>query len=253
MRELTLPPVNAAELVLPLPRLATILGYPEGKKVEAHSREVLNEAGHLFAVVARVNWRAVAVAVEKCERDEVSLEGGEKLSSTTLSARLKKAGGSETVIAGITLGAELDERITELNSAGRPDHSFFLDAVATCAMEVLSQNLYVRVCEEMASVNLIALPRTAPGYGSWNLSDQHRLKHILGAGSSFPVSILESGMLDPVRSILSLFPLTADPDHANSDSSISPCASCGALDCAYRRVERKSHADLPIFVPKGDS
>jgi len=252
MRELDLAVVDPAEVEISLSRLAVVLGYPEGKEIEGRAREVLHEAGRSFVDVARVRWRAVSVVIEDLEPDSVSLEGGVSLGSRALSSKLERAGGEEVVISGITLGAELDERVSELDREGRPDHSFFLDAVSTCAMEVLTRDQYVSVCDRTAPKGLIALPRTAPGYGSWDLSDQTLLAGLLTA-EELGISVLESGMLTPLRSTLGLFPLTRDAELASSRSELSPCATCGASDCPYRRAEQGALPDLPAFVPGAES
>ena len=67
------------------------------------------------------------------------------------------------------------------------------------------------------------------------------------------IRVLESGMLTPLRSTLGLFPLTHDTELASSASELSPCTTCGATACAYRRAEQGALPDLPVFVPGTES
>jgi hypothetical protein len=87
---------------------------------------------------------------------------------------------------------------------------------------------------------MAALPHYSPGYSGWDVSDQIKLSKLIqqAEGSELPgeLSIMDTGMLRPKKSLLGLFGLTRHLDKVRADARLVPCKSCSLSKCQYRRA-----------------
>jgi hypothetical protein len=87
---------------------------------------------------------------------------------------------------------------------------------------------------------MAVLPHYSPGYGGWDVSDQGPLfdlvrktrDHALPAD----VRVLESGMLQPKKSLLAVFGYTRRLDKVKALPGLVPCENCSFSPCQYRRM-----------------
>ena len=86
------------------------------------------------------------------------------------------------------------------------------------------------LAEEMAPRFLT--DRFSPGYGDMPLDDQHALFRILNVSRRIGISLSESGLMIPQKSVTALIGVADRPQPKRSRG----CASCGMREnCPYRK------------------
>ncbi len=195
------------------------LGYPKGrrpaKRLEPLLKDVLHEARGLAA--ARGAFRTLPVS----SAAEVGLES-------------ERADG--LVLGLVTVGAAIEQRVTELLGRGEASRALILDAAGSAAAEEAAHRLSVRVVGGKTTANADAACRISPGYGRWALSAQRalfaRLPH-----DALGVSLNSSLMMVPRKSISFALWLGA---RTAPRSGLSGCDTCGLPHCRYRRSTEDS-------------
>jgi hypothetical protein len=110
-----------------------------------------------------------------------------------------------------------------------------------------------RICGWADENKMAALPYFSPGYSGWNIAEQIPLWNLFREhfDRSFPgaMEVLESGMLRPKKSQLSVVGLTHDLEKARRFSRLIPCEDCSLPNCRYRRAVYKrssSRIEVPV-------
>jgi len=84
------------------------------------------------------------------------------------------------------------------------------------------------------------LPHYSPGYSGWDVADQSALFGLISKtrDHTLPqeVRVLESGMLQPKKSLLAFFGYTRRVDTLKTLPGLVPCENCSFSPCQYRRV-----------------
>ena len=190
------------------------LGYPMGRRpqrrLEPLLKDVLQEARGLAA--ARGAFRTLPVSLAA----EVGLPA-------------ERADG--LVLGLVTVGAELERRVTELLGRGEASRALFLDAAGSAAAEEAARRLSVRILGGKSGAEVDVGCRISPGYGRWPLAAQKalfaRLPH-----EALGVSLNSSMMMVPRKSISFALWIGAK---AAPRSGLSGCDTCGLPRCRYRR------------------
>jgi hypothetical protein len=95
---------------------------------------------------------------------------------------------------------------------------------------------------------MAVLPHYSPGYSGWDTADQNRLFEAIRAGANlFPgdLRVLESGMLQPKKSLLAVFGVTQQVERVLRSANLVPCENCSFSPCQYRRAPYQ-HAQLQL-------
>ncbi|MBR5817174.1 MAG: hypothetical protein IKY62_00870 [Clostridia bacterium] len=142
-------------------------------------------------------------AVSRSEGGEVELEFA-RISSTALSKNLGRA--SEAFVVAVTLGAEVDRMISKL-SAISPAEAFIFDAVASAVAEAATDTLEREICK-----GYITSQRFSPGYGDFSISHQGALLEFLGAPIYLGVTLGESGLMSPTKTVTAVIGIKGKAD-----------------------------------------
>jgi hypothetical protein len=188
---------------------------PQGR-LEPLLKAVLREARELAA--ARGTFRKLPVS----SADEVGL-------------REERAEG--LVLGLVTVGDQIERRVTELLGRGEASRALFLDAAGSAAAEEAARRLSVQILGGKTGAADDVACRISPGYGRWPLAAQNalfaRLPH-----DALGVSLNSSMMMVPRKSIS--FALWIGAERAPR-SGLSGCDTCGLPQCRYRRsAERQA-------------
>lgn len=76
-------------------------------------------------------------------------------------------------------------------------------------------------------------PRFSPGYGDFSILHQREFLGLLEAGKRIGLSMTESSMLTPTKSVTAVIGLGEEPLRCPR----SGCGACAKRDCAYRRED----------------
>lgn len=214
--------------------LNRFLGYPAGYAIEGQARALLQQTRAWFHAHARP-WRAtVETQLSVAREAEVLLENGAVLRGPSLAERIGRSHARRAVVACVTLGEAVDERVDRAWAEDRPDRAFFLDAYASAAVAKLVRRVARAVRERARRRGLTALPHSSPGYDGWPLDDQRKLFDLLVGMLDGRLRLLDSGMLIPRKSLLGLFPLTAELDALPREALQASCRACSMPACSQR-------------------
>lgn len=137
--------------------------------------------------------------------------------STSLRRHL---GGCDRVLVfAATVGAEVDRLLTRL-SALSPSRAVAVDAAATAAIEAWCDELCARWEEQVRADGYTCRPRFSAGYGDCPLELQIPLVAALDTPRKIGVSLTDSLLMTPTKSVTALVglapcadPLSKEPDH----------------------------------------
>ena len=108
--------------------------------------------------------------------------------------------------------------------------ALILDAAASAAVENVCDNLCADLAETFAPHCLT--DRFSPGYGDLPLSQQRDLFRLLDVTRRIGVSLSESGLMVPQKSVTALIGVSDRPQRKRSGG----CETCTmSADCAYRK------------------
>jgi Vitamin B12 dependent methionine synthase, activation domain. len=237
----TRPEVNVTET-----EYKRLLGFPVDYTLEGRSRELAEWAKQWYAENGRPWIYAREVALELSE-GQVLLNGA-KFAAERLRAQLNDAQASRAVLVSVSAGRQCEERARELWLEGKPDEYFFLEVFGSAVVEHLITGTGARVCAWAEENGMAVLPHYSPGYSGWDTADQNRLFEAIRAGANlFPgdLRVLESGMLQPKKSLLAVFGVTQQVERVLRSANLVPCENCSFSPCQYRRAPYQ-HAQLQL-------
>lgn len=139
------------------------------------------------------------------------------------------------IFLSATLGEEIEEQVTQSFADGKYSFSVLLDAAATTAVEQVADNMEKAIFNVVKRQGFAMKWRFSPGYGDWPIEQQPdvlRLAH----GSEIGVSLTESLMLTPRKSITAVIGLYRPNNCDQETQTKHDCNNCNKLDCASRKI-----------------
>lgn len=146
----------------------------------------------------------------------------------------------QVVVLAVTIGEALEAAISKYFSSGRYTAALLLDAAGTAAVEATADKASSIISQQAQSNGLTTLWRFSPGYGDWDITVQPQI-HMLAQGENIGISVTESCMLTPRKSVTALIGLVPN---ANEEQKTLPaceaktCQSCSQLNCIARRESK---------------
>ena len=104
-------------------------------------------------------------------------------------------------------------------------------AIAAAMIETYCDTVNDALRQEAARAGLYCRPRFSPGYGDFRLEHQRDLCHLLDTPRKIGLTVTESCLLAPVKSVTAVIGLSSEPQPCHRKG----CEECGKTDCAYRR------------------
>ncbi len=216
---------------------ARLLGYPRRHVLEGRSRELADSARQWFAAHGRA-WVYARQTGLDLGQGRLRVDGTE-LSATPLLDQCLAAGADSAVLVAVSAGRECEEQARRLWQEGKPDEYFFMEIFGSAVVEHLVTVTGGRICDWAEQHGMRVLPHYSPGYSGWDISEQARLWQLIRHnGASLPgeLHVLETGMLNPKKSLLALFGVTRHLDRVRDWRGLVPCQNCSLPGCRYRRA-----------------
>ena len=161
---------------------------------------------------------------ESCEFAGIRVEPG------NLTRNLK--GCKEIVMLAVTIGPGAD-RLVKRSEIRDMLKAYTYQAVGAAAVEAWCDEVNERIKQEAADKELYARPRFSPGYGDFPLEIQKDFERILEMPKSIGVSLSESLLMTPTKSITAVIGLS---DKA-TDCHRAGCEECNMHEtCEYSRA-----------------
>ena len=133
------------------------------------------------------------------------------------------------VLLAATLGAEAEALIRRASGRDMAE-AVILDAAGSAAVERVCDNF----CDDLAAALAprVLTDRFSPGYGDMPLRQQRGLCRVLALERSIGVSLTESGLMIPQKSVTALIGVSDRPQPRRPRG----CETCDARDtCTYRK------------------
>lgn len=226
-----------------------LLGFPPQTAFEGRARELADWARAWYAEHGRP-WLVARPAGTASSAPGGIAGSGFAFSSARLQRAFAAAEAHDAVLLAVSAGPECEEHARRCWQEERPDEYFFLEMYGSAVVESLVAQGAGRICAWADQNELGVLPHYSPGYPGWPISDQGKLWRLFEGGGdfSFPraLSVLDTGMLNPKKSLLALFGITRYPEKVRPGSHLVPCESCCLPDCRYRRAPYRYYYDQAL-------
>lgn len=168
----------------------------------------------------RYVWRRLPLE----RQGEVLSAGGLVLPGIQLPRLLSDC--SACVIFALTLG-DAPEALIRRAAALHQTRALMLDACASAACEQSCDDLQTLLEEQLRPEGLFATVRYSPGYGDLPLSLQPRLLELLNASRQIGLTLTESLLMAPRKSVTAIFGLS---------DRVQPRQRSGCADCALNQT-----------------
>lgn len=199
------------------------LRYPGGRIPEALEEELSRcEQEILRSARPHAVWRLFAL-----ERDGRLAGTAFRPEGCDIAELLN--GCSSVILMAATLGSETELRLkrSQIRNMGE---AVILDAAASAAIENVCDNLYADLEKHFAPKYLT--DRFSPGYGDFPLSQQRALFEVLDVTRQIGVSLSESGLMLPQKSVTALIGVSDRPQPHRHRG----CSSCNLFEtCQFRK------------------
>lgn len=144
--------------------------------------------------------------------------------SKNLSKNLK--GCKRAVVFAATLGTGADNVYRRLSKTDMP-MAVIADALATAMIEEFCD----KICLGFKEKGYNLRPRFSPGYGDFDLAHQKDFMNILMCGKKIGLTLTDSLMLTPSKSVTAIMGISDTKDECNLEG----CEVCEKTDCPFRR------------------
>lgn len=129
-----------------------------------------------------------------------------------------------------TLGVGVDRMIARA-SASKMSEAVVLQAAAAAMIETYCDEINKTLRQEAQLQGLYCRPRFSPGYGDFAIEHQRSIVHLLDAPRKIGLTVTESMMLAPAKSVTAVVGLS----NAAQMCDLHGCEVCEKKNCSFRR------------------
>ena len=206
------------------------LGYKGGARPDAQVQEKIAACEEKLQEAADPRHLLMRLSVRQGENHfPCLLIADMQIASKDLRKNLQGCG--EVYLLAATLGPGPDLLIRRASVQRMSDAAIY-QALCAEMIESCCDQICARLRRQAAEEGLYLKPRFSPGYGDLPLDLQKDLLRILDAPKKIGLTLTDSLLMMPSKSVTALIGLTKEmqPDHEKD------CAVCPKTDCAFRRI-----------------
>lgn len=216
-----------------------LLGFPRDRVLEDRSRELAEWARDWYANHGKPWVYARQISSLDITNGSIHIDGA-TFTSKRLQNTLVQAQADSAILVAVSAGAEIEAAARQAWLEEKPDDYFFLEIFGSAVVEHLTTMIGGRLCGWAETRQMSVLPHYSPGYPEWDIAEQGRLLSLIKNSAKHPLpgplDVLDSGMLNPKKSLLAVFGLTHQTENIRSLRELVPCENCSYSPCAYRRA-----------------
>lgn len=209
-------------------KVLRLLGAKRGRRVSAASLRRVDAMAEKLEGMLKSQLGYCIIRMSATERGGIRLADGTRFKSPKLSRALQHARKVCCFIA--TIGPVVDLEIQHLMQRRHYSEAYILDAMGSMAAESVVEQFYQRMARRQGAVTL----RFSPGYCDWHLREQRPLFKLLGTAAAPDVSLSDSCLMSPRKSVSGLFGLLP-PGIQGIHPTYNPCRTCNQCNCIARR------------------
>ncbi len=202
------------------------LGYKKG----AADEKILGEIGDSFQELEQqADRKSISRILKLTFLEDNRLQiGNMEVQSKNLRKNLKDC--KEVVLFGATLGVEVDRLIQKYQLLDMTK-AVVMQACAAALLEEYCDSEQEKIGQQLKMEGKYLRPRFSPGYGDFSIQHQMEVLGMLEAPKRIGLTMTESYMLTPTKSVTAVIGISNREDACN----IKGCEVCDKLDCTYRR------------------
>lgn len=215
-----------------------LLGYPGNYVVSERVQDLMDETRRWYNENGSP-W-IYARHIESCAlHGEQFLLDNKSFTSKRVAAQMRDAAADSVAVVVVSAGKNCEGRARQLWREEKPDEYFFMEVYGSAVVEHLIAQAAEKICSWADTNGMAALPRYSPGYPEWGITDQQALYDVIVQNKKhdFPevLHVMHTGMLNPKKSLLTIFGLTKQREKVQGTTHLIPCANCSLGQCHYRR------------------
>ncbi len=146
--------------------------------------------------------------------------------------RAHLAGADEAALFAVTIGNALEQQAAAYFQQNHYTQALLLEAAGAAAAEAAADYLNRLIAEDAKKRGRTTAFRFSPGYGDWPLTAQPSVVR-LSEGDKIGISVTESSMLLPRKSVTALIPLF--PQDKKGAAAPPRCTACKQRNCLARK------------------
>ena len=158
----------------------------------------------------------------------VKLDNGTVFHSKALARYVGDA--KELFLFGATLGSRVDVSLRRMALASVAEAGAG-QAVAAALIETYCDDCCAELQKQLPEGKKMKW-RFSPGYGDWHLEEQKILFSVLDCARTIGLTLTESCMMAPVKSVTAVIAVTETP---GGNGSVNKCLRCSKTDCEFRQ------------------
>ena len=139
-------------------------------------------------------------------------------------------GCKEAVLFAATLGVQADILLARYSRIDM-SRAAVLQAASAAMIESYCDETEKEISAQAARRGLFLRPRYSPGYGDFSIQLQKDILNTLDCPKRIGLSMTESFMLVPTKSVTAVIGLTSDPTGCH----IAKCMGCSDGNCPFRK------------------
>ncbi len=220
-----------------------LLGYPAHYEFDERVASLIDKTKQWYAVHGKP-WVYIRPAAKLEWSNHVFRINDIEFASKRLYEYLSNAEADSAMLVAVSAGKACEAKALELWQEEKPDEYFFMEMYGSAVVENLITTTGARLCAWADERKVAVLPHYSPGYPEWDIAQQNKLFNIIrekNTKENFPgeLFVMDSGMLNPKKSLLAVFGITSRLDKVNDLRRLIPCENCSLESCSYRRAPYK--------------
>lgn len=222
---------------LPLDRdeVLRYLGFKPGKTVMTDRAAAAVDEG-----IARAR-KVIAprAALVDCAVAAVGAEGLELASGLRWQSRRLARGWSgarAVTLIGATVGEGIETEVAALFQAQEYAVATAVDAAGSAFIHAWLREVHQQVAAGCAAAGMVLSAPYSPGYGDWDLADQHEMLRLVQADRIGLESTAACYLVPQKSAVAAVAWLHPNGQSAGPDG----CAACAMRDCQYRKIPARA-------------
>lgn len=203
------------------------LGYKR-QNIDEAMENLLTECIVEINEIARKSFVYNIYDIER-EKDRIALKNTNLIfQSKDLSKHLHNS--DKCALMAVTLGLEADKKIAYYSKMNLTK-GIIMDACASAAIEALCDEIQEEIGKKAKEEGLYITARYSPGYGDLSITHQKDIVEVLRAYSKIGLTVNESSIMLPRKSVTALIGWQREESRAKGDK----CDNCKEKNCLYRK------------------
>jgi hypothetical protein len=203
------------------------MGY-RGQKLDSETERLLEECIDEVLSLSKNSYVYDIFDIERSE-EGMYLKGTKLfLKGEAIKGHLSKA--CKCAVMAVTLGLEVERRIA-LYTRTELTKGLVFDACAAAAVESLCELVQNEIKNKAESMGFDITARFSPGYGDFPIELQKEIINVLKAYERIGLSVNESSVMIPRKSVTAVIGLQQE----SCESQSSSCGCCEDIYCKYRK------------------